>query len=927
MASGTPPSASAAVDTEVADLGARAKSGPRPLPRANDRIGRYVVLEEIGGGAMGVVFAAYDPELDRKIALKLVQPRLGAFGGEEVQRRLLREAQGLARLHHPNVVTVHDVGTVGDAVFVAMEFVQGRSLREWSAAQPRAEAEIIAVFLSIGRGLAAAHAKELVHRDVKPDNVMVTDEGRIVVVDLGLVRTADPATLPGEGAGASRSSGHVAIFDDGVGLTDPGDLLGTPGYMSPEQLGGTTVTAASDQFSFCVALHEALFGIRPFTGRTIGEIAAVMLTADRGELLRGRPTWLARILHRGLAADPSDRYPSMEALLVDLSRDRARRSRWLAAAAIALLIPAGAISVHYSQLAERRDACEQAAAEIDAAWNPRVAAEIGDAVTSAGPGYAGDSWSRVTVRLDDLVSRWRHVRGAACLDRFDADRGGARTGPTERCLDGQRAALDAFVEAARGADATIVAALLGSAWSLAEPEACTDEVELARTPASPEGETAARAEALRLRLARVRSDSGLGRTIEATQEATRIVADAAEIGWGPLLAEAWVELAAVHLAAGALEPARTAGKAAFEHALRSRHDTVALRAAIVLGSAAALEGELGPSRDALELATLLRDRLRIDDGALAAAHDGAWGLLEEIASHPVEARRHFEAALEISLRTFGAAHPSVAGALQNLSSAQATVGDYAAATRSIERAREIREDAVGPDHPSTAMLLLADANVRRAGGDVAGALPLVERAHQVFRAARGPEHLETIAAAYVLAVVHAELGDPERAASEFERVLEVRRRMLGEEHPEVARTYRSLAHARASATGDMRAVLPLLERALAIEERSVDPDAVSLVPSLQNLGVVYRELGELERSEQVLARAVANVEGTHGGAHPDLGPLLADLGEVLLLRGDCPRALAALERAAALGDPADAALPGRRAALAKARTACGAASP
>ncbi len=919
---GTPPSSSAAVDTEVADLDARASADPRPLPQANDRIGRYVVLEEIGGGAMGVVFSAYDPELDRKIALKLVQPRLGAFGGEEVQRRLLREAQGLARLHHPNVVTVHDVGTVGDAVFVAMEFVQGRSLREWLAAQPRGQAEIVAAFLDVGRGLAAAHAKEMVHRDVKPDNVMVTDEGRIVVVDFGLVRAADPATLRGEGPAASRSTGHLVALDDHLELTDPGDLLGTPGYMSPEQFSGTTVTAASDQFSFCVALYEALFGGRPFPGRTIGEIAAAMLTDDRAAILRRRPTWLARILYRGLAADPSHRYPSMGALLVDLSRNPARRGRWIAASALALLLPAGVAALHQARLTEQRDACDRAAAQIESAWNPGIATEVGAAVIAAGPAYAGDTWSRVSVRLDDLAARWREVRGAACMAQSEADPGAPAFAPIERCLDGQRAALHAFVDATRGSDANMVAVLIRSAWALPEPESCTDELEGARTPVSPEGETGVRAEALRLRLARVRADSVLGRVDEATQEATRIVDDAAQIGWGPLLAEAWFELAAVHLAGNALAPARAAGKTAFEHALRSRHDTIALRAATVLGSAAALQGELAASRDGLELATLLLERLRIDNGAMAAALAGAWGLLEDVSGHPLEARRHFEASLESSLRSFGPQHPSVAGTLQNLASAQTNAGDHAAAADSLARARAILERAVGPDHPTIGMLLLADANVRRARGDVAGALPLLEDAHRVLTAALGPEDLEAISAEYMLAVVHAELGDPTRATSAFEHVLEVRQRVLGEEHPEVARAYRSLAHARASATGDMRAALPLLERALTIEQRSLGTDSVSLVPSLQNLGVVYLEIDELEPSEQAFTRAIAIVEGALGRGHPDLGPLLDDLGVVLLRRGDCPRALAAFERAVAVGDAKDADLPERRTSLANARSAC-----
>ena len=222
-------------------------------------LGRYRLERELGAGAMGVVHAAFDPDLERRIALKVLR---GATATTQARDRLLREARAMARLSHPNVVTVHEVGTAGGRDFVAMELIHGETLAEWLRAKPRPPAAILDAFLAAGRGLAAAHAAGIVHRDFKPHNVLRSRDGRIVVTDFGLAREAHGAlppaldqTLPA-GVTASASSPLV-------GLTVAGSLLGTPAYMAPEQWQSGPVTPATDQFAFCVALWEALAGQRP----------------------------------------------------------------------------------------------------------------------------------------------------------------------------------------------------------------------------------------------------------------------------------------------------------------------------------------------------------------------------------------------------------------------------------------------------------------------------------------------------------------------------------------------------------------------------------------------------------------------------------------------------------------------------------------
>ncbi len=272
------------------------------------RVGRYIVLELVGTGAMSTVYAAHDPDLDRLIALKLLRSH---DGGDELRARLLREAKAMARLSHPDVITVHDVGTYGSQLFVAMELVVGGTLRDWLACEVRDWPDVLAVFSHAGRGLACAHAAGLVHRDFKPDNVLVGEDGRVRVTDFGLVRAVREA---GGAIADVESLGGDALD---ATITRTGALVGTPAYMAPEQFLGASADARADMFSFSVALYEALYGERPFTGTNIPALRA---SATAGVLrpapLASRvPEGVREVLVRGLRPRPDDRFPSMDALL------------------------------------------------------------------------------------------------------------------------------------------------------------------------------------------------------------------------------------------------------------------------------------------------------------------------------------------------------------------------------------------------------------------------------------------------------------------------------------------------------------------------------------------------------------------------------------------------------------------------------------
>ncbi|PCC70100.1 Serine/threonine protein kinase [Nannocystis exedens] len=338
---------------EPAAHGGVARPGQPKFARGT-LIDRYVLLEHVGAGAMGVVYGAYDPELDRKIALKFLKSHDRDY---KARARLIREAQALARLAHPNVVTVYDVGTFGDEVFVAMEYVHGVTLRQWLTARRRDWRDIVAVFGAIGCGLAAAHDAGLVHRDLKPENIMIGVDDRVRVMDFGLARAA---------VGESREDLAAPPPDQPVELTRTGTLLGTPAYMAPEQWEGLEADARTDQFAFCVALWEALYGSRPFCGETP---SALLLAITRGDITpprdgRRAPPWLRRLLERGLAVDPAARWPSMTVLLAELTRDHQAPKRRLGVLFFGLLALAAA-ALAARRIDQRREAAEAARLESE----------------------------------------------------------------------------------------------------------------------------------------------------------------------------------------------------------------------------------------------------------------------------------------------------------------------------------------------------------------------------------------------------------------------------------------------------------------------------------------------------------------------------------------------------------------------------------
>ncbi|HEY5927731.1 MAG TPA: protein kinase, partial [Kofleriaceae bacterium] len=391
-------------------------------------VGRYVVERVAGAGAMGVVYAARDPSLDRTVALKL----MAASDGERAQDRMLREAKAMAQLSHRNVVSIFDVGTFGDDVFLAMEFLPGRTLRQWLAERPRRPREIVAVLADAGRGLAAAHAAGIVHRDIKPDNVLITDDGRVCVTDFGLARASDaeatePAAAPDTPVDALTATGHI---------------LGTPVYMAPEQLAGGGASVRSDQFSFCVVAYECFAGERPFTGRSLGELRE---SIARGPAPIPRvPAWIQRVILRGLAHEPEHRFPTLTALLDALARDPAIRYRRLAIAGGAVAVAAG---VMLAIPRADRDTCPDPRDRLAGTWDAGRRTQLERAFAAHPYPFTASVLAPVIAGLDRYADRWVTLRVDACRATYERrDQTEARYDVELACFERRRGELAAVVD-------------------------------------------------------------------------------------------------------------------------------------------------------------------------------------------------------------------------------------------------------------------------------------------------------------------------------------------------------------------------------------------------------------------------------------------------------------------------------------------------
>ncbi len=776
--------------TDTLAAGSSARRGPPGTPdrlAIGSLIGRHIVVGTLGAGGMGVVYAGYDPELDRKVALKLLHAELGGSGSlglESGRTRLLREAQALARLAHPNVVAIHDVGEHEGNVWLAMEHIEGVTLDQWLKEAPRTTHEVLEVMLAAGRGLAAAHEAGLVHRDFKPANVMVGRDGRTRVMDLGLARAARPA----DGAPTVRPSEVLATRTNDLQVTQAGAVLGTPAYMSPEQMSGREPDVRSDVFSFCVTLYEALHGERPFAGETLVEMVANVIAGNirRPAQVRGRsvPGWLRRACAQGLAVAPAQRFASMTALISALERGRARarRGRWLAIGLGVAALAGAAVGAERYDMSRRTAACAAEGAVIDEVWDDAARARVRAGMLATGARFGPQSLEILLPWLDAYRDAWSEGRASACVHAtIERDWDAERIDRASWCFEDRRLQLEATVEQLSTLDRASARRAVRIASYLDPVATCLDPVLVQRLPAPP---LALRDEIRAIRATLSESDTLRhgGRFAEALAVATRARSSAEALGWSPLLSLARFTEGRCAIEVGNYEDAEGVLLRAYFAAQRDGSTEVAFRAArslviVLVALKRYHEAEVWSRHADLFAASL------DDPGGLDAA-EGHY-LMSEVQAglgDDEAATAEGEAAVAMRTATLGPDHPITAAALRHLGQRYLEAGRAREAMANFDHALAVWEEAVGHEHPQIAELTVLRGLALWELGRVDEALELLREGLALHTRVVGGDHPRILRVVAELGRAALALGRVDEAEPLLRRVMDDVRARHGPRH-------------------------------------------------------------------------------------------------------------------------------------------------
>lgn len=878
----------------------RNEAGPRPAGGAELSpgmvLGRYVLLDAIGRGGMGDVYAAIDPKLDRWVALKLVRV-LGSYSEEVnagLQARLLREAQAMARLSHPNVVSVYDTGTVNGQLFLAMEYVRGgQTVADWLEGARRSWQEVRRVFLEAGRGLAAAHRAGLIHRDFKPANILMADDGRIRVADFGLARglerasrqgtTSSPEVVPSPPAAdpslaaQSALAGAEASLRAGDGAASlppdappprPGDdvetrtveplrsstsarsLAGTPAYMAPEQYLAEPPDARSDQFAFCVSLYEALYGNRPFRGALASELREAILACNVPEPPRGSrvPAWLHRIVLKGLSRAPADRFPSMDALLDALDRKPAANRLYAGASFVAVLAVLAVFLGDRVQELRRTDACRVASRRLHRVWDGPTRDLVRGSFAAVDRPYVGAA-SRETERvLDDYATAWAAQSFEVCRDLELSERSRAAR---ELCLDAKRRHFTALVDLLSSQPGEgVISRAVESANSLSPLAECVSE-DIARSAFAVPSEAGARArvEEVRNRLAKLQVQAKAGQVRHALAEAQAVVDSAEQTRFVPAIAEAHLAVAQLKLEASQFEAAEQSYFAALVAAESIRQES--LVAAAATGLVRSLGGAPRRYDEGLRWGRFAEAVLATLPGqdvqSCLLRQNTAWVLASQ--GNGVEAQRTLEGALPSCARALGAESYEMGRLHQQLGLAYLHAGRYPLAAEATARARAIYSKTLGEGHPRLADLLANEGEIARGQGRFLDAERSYEEALRLYTASLGEQNERLADPLHGLARLYVVQGQFERALPLCERGYALIQRHDGKSSPNVA-FFLSVRGEAELGLGRLAEAVQTLERSLALAEQH----------RLRDDNLLGRTRFALARALWAKARAAAPVE-------------------------------------------------------------------
>jgi len=847
---------------ETADsFGSQETASMASLTRGME-FGRYRIVRRIGSGGMGTVYSAFDPTLDRTVALKVLHDKVESA---DAKQRLLREAQAMARLSHPNVVTVHDAGMKDGRPYVAMEFVEGYDLRTWLRRETRDWREIIDKFVAAGDGLAAAHDAGLIHRDFKPGNVMVGNDGRVRVTDFGLARAAEAGDSETETAPSTPLAMPVADAESSspleTPLTQAGMVLGTPAYMAPEQALKGRADHRSDQYAFCVSLYVALFGMHPLGEfSNLPEFIAQLETDDVSPPPADHeiPARIVAAIMRGLGRSPEDRFPDMEALLDTLRFDPAqRRKRWLVAG-VGVVAAAAVIGI-VSYTVYRRQLCGAGQSQVATVWNTDRRAELEEHFVSVAEGLGSEAVAAVASRLDDYSGRWVVVHREACVaTRIREEHSEALLDRQMACLRRRLRETDHLLALLAAGGRDLVTSALDAVVGLDAPEVCADSTALVERLPRPEDEaTRAALTELEDRLAAANAEKLTGDYETALGRLTELAPLARELGYPPTLAEVMILKGYVEAALGQAEDSERSLREAFGAAEQGRDDRAgAVAASNLMWVTGYLQGRFEEADRWSDLAAAKIERLGGDEPVAADYADSRSQVLIQAGRHR-EAIESQKQALELISRINGPESLDAAMAMSTMGHALSSIGDYRAAVDYYEKSMALKKAQVGPDHPSLGFTVTS------------------------------------------LAQAYAGLSEYEKAVELSRRALAILERAFGADDPQLAVSLNNLAYS-LEGLEQYDEARKIHERSMDIVSRSWGPDHFQIAVSLLNLSSLEKQAGDFEAALAASQRAGEILTATFGTEHPIYAYAANNTGVFLMETGQPAQGVVHLEKALAI---------------------------
>lgn len=824
------------------------------------RIGRYEVIELLGQGSMGRVYRARDTDLCRDVALKHINPVRS--NGAHAQERLRREARAMARVEHPAVVRLYDAEIVDDELFVAMELARGGTLAQWMSERSRSWREIIRVLIEAGRGLAAAHGVGLIHRDIKPRNILLDGHGRPKISDFGLARTLDEREA-GDLVAPSATDALEAS------LTATGAVIGTLAYMAPEQLVGEPVDARADQFAFCVVVWEALFGSRPFPGSTSAEVcAAVQAGATMAPAGRQRaPRRLVAALRRGLAADAAARWPDMTALVEELTRALGARQRWTVAAIVsAAAIASAAAAVAIVGGREAPDPCPVPAERVAQVWSATRREALRTKLAAIDPGEGATRFARIAAAIDGGAERWSSMRVEACR----ATRVEGRQ--SELLLDRRIACLDRWLDelaetvgvAEHAGDRGEVDQAVRASTALSPLAACADVRVLSEALPPPAG-AAERATANELahRTQELDVEQRAGRIAGLPPKVREVVAAARALDHAPTLVAALVLQARVDFAVSDEDHAESTLRELVQVAARARDDWSSafawIQLMLTIGRA---QGKVTEATALIPMAT----------AAVLRAGDP----------------------------------PDLRADLLYCQAGVEEASNRAGAIELLNRTRTLLEQsgATSPGSPLARRLILTTSEIAamRAGlGETDAAIAGYRDAIERWRALYGNDSPDEAYTWMDLGAALHVVGKHEESIAAYRHALAIREARIGDS---LSTTFnREVLAMTLHMQGRWEEALESHDGAIRSYRTQVSADDPQLLRTLGNRAETLTQLGRFDDAEQSYNEELALLK-RDGTATLDLTTVLYNRGELHRKRGHCPEALRDYARAVELAESA-----------------------